>query len=224
MINLDKSWLVFLEEEFKKPYMKDIRSFLENQIKLWKTPYPHPKNIFNALNTTKFEELSVVILWQDPYHWENQAHWLSFSVQKWVKRPPSLRNIFKEIENDLWRKSKIDIWENWDLSYWAENWVLLLNAILTVEASKPASHSKIWWEKFTDKIIETISNKKENIVFLLWWSFAQSKKYLIDTKKHYILESAHPSPLSAHRWFFWSKHFSKTNDFLKSKGKKEIDW
>jgi len=164
--------------------------------------------------------VKIVIIGQDPYHWEWQAHWLSFSVPDWLKFPPSLRNIFKEIKLDLGN----EIPKSWNLERWAKQWVLLLNAILTVEASKAASHSKIWWQNFTDKVIETISKEKSWVIFLLWWAFAQNKKYLIDTKKHYILETTHPSPLSAHRWFLWSKHFSKTNQILKSKGKKEIEW
>lgn len=220
MINLNPSWLEYLEKEFEKEYMKNIKSFLESEIKEWKTIYPHPKNIFNALNTTEFDDVKIVIIGQDPYHWEWQAHGLSFSVPNWVKFPPSLRNIFKEIKLDLGN----EIPESWNLERWAKQWVLLLNAILTVEASKAASHSKIWWQNFTDKVIETISKEKSWVIFLLWWAFAQNKKYLIDTKKHYILETTHPSPLSAHRWFLWSKVFSKTNQILKSKGKKEIEW
>lgn len=221
MVNLHSSWLQYLKLEFEKDYMKSIKFFLESEIKSGKIIYPNPKNIFNALNTTSFDDVKVVILWQDPYHWPNQAHWLSFSVLEWVNPPPSLKNIFKEIENDLWRKSLI-VW--WDLTNWAKQWVLLLNAILTVEAWNPASHSKIWWEIFTDEIIKLISEKKENIVFILWWAFAQSKENLIDKNKHFILKSAHPSPFSSHRWFFWCRHFSKTNEFLKKIWKEEIDW
>lgn len=225
MINLDKSWLKYLEDEFSKAYMKDIKTFLESEIKAWKTIYPHPKSIFNALNNTSFENLKVVILWQDPYHGPNQAHGLCFSVQTWITPPPSLKNIFKEIKNDTWKEPIIlKNWMNWDLTPWALQWVLLLNAILTVEASKPASHSKIWWQTFTDKIIETISKEKKWVVFLLWWAYAQTKKVLIDNKKHYILETTHPSPFSVHKWFFWSKHFSKTNEILRELWKKEIEW
>lgn len=225
MINLDKSWLKYLWEEFDKPYMKKIKDFLESEIKTWKTIYPHPKNIFNALNTTHFNNLKVVIIGQDPYHGPNQAHGLSFSVQEWVKTPPSLQNIYKEILSDTWKESAIiSNWQSWDLTSWAKQWALLLNAILTVEAWKPASHSQIGWANFTDEIIKTISAEKSWIVFLLWWAFAQSKKNLIDTSKHFILEAPHPSPFSFHRWFFWCKHFTKTNEILKKQWKKEINW
>jgi uracil-DNA glycosylase len=186
--------------------------------------------IFNAFNQTPFEKVKVVILWQDPYHWKWQAHWLCFSVQEWISPPPSLKNIFKEIESDIWTspqpyplKEKKQILK-WDLTKWTKQWVLLLNAILTVKDWKPASHSKIWWENFTDEVIRTISYKKEWIIFLLWWNFAKSKKSLIDTSKHYILEAQHPSPFSAHNWFFWCKHFSKTNEILIKLEKDEIDW
>ena len=220
MINLDNSWLKYLENEFEKDYMKNIKLFLENEIKNGKIIYPNPKNIFNSLNTTKFDDVEVVILWQDPYHWENQAHWLSFSVQDWVKMPPSLKNIYKEIEEDLWKKQP----NSWDLTRWANSWVLLLNAILTVEKWNPASHSNIWWQNFTDEIIKIISKEKSWVVFLLWWSFAQSKENLIDKSKHFILKAPHPSPFSVYRWFYWCKHFSKTNEILKNLWKKEIDW
>lgn len=220
MINLHSSWLNLLSNEFEKDYLRNIKSFLIAEIASWKTIYPDTKNVFNALNTTHFDEVEVVIIGQDPYHGPNQAHWLSFSVQDWVKFPPSLRNIFKEVENDIWTP----IPETWNLTKWAEQWVLLLNAILTVEATNPASHSHIWWQTFTDKVIKTISTEKSWVVFLLWWAFAQNKKELIDTSKHYILEAPHPSPFSAHRWFMWCKHFSKTNEILKKEGKKEIKW
>lgn len=220
MINLQPSWLKYLEPEFEKDYMKNIKSFLETEIKAWKIIYPNPKNIFNALNTTNFEDVKVVILGQDPYHWPNQAHWLSFSVLDWVKQPPSLQNIFKEIQAETWKNPPI----SWNLTRWSEEWVLLLNSILTVEAGLPASHSKIWWEKFTDEIIKAISDKKENVVFILWGAFAQTKEKLIDSNKHFILKSAHPSPFSSYRWFFWNNHFVKTNEILKELWKQEIDW
>ncbi len=220
MINLDNSWLKYLKWEFEKPYMKNIRSFLEAEIKSWKTIYPNPKDIFNALNTTKFDEVKVVIIWQDPYHWPNQAHWLSFSVKEPVKSPPSLKNIFKEINRDIWT----EIPDSGELTRWAKQWVLLLNAILTVEWWKPASHSKIWWQSFTDEIIKVISKEKKWVIFLLWWAFAIWKKSLIDTSKHYILETTHPSPFSAHKWFIWSWHFSEVNRLLIKDWKKEITW
>ncbi len=221
MIKLNNSWLQILEKEFEKPYMREIKKFLESEIKAGKTIYPHPKNIFNALESTDFENVKVVLLWQDPYHWEGQAHWLSFSVPEWVKTPPSLKNIYKEIESDLEIKKDFI---SWNLESWAKQWVLLLNAVLTVEASMPASHWKIWWQNFTDEIIRQVSDKKENIVFLLWWAFAQTKKPLIDEKKHLILETTHPSPFSAYRGFLGSKVFSKTNDYLEKYWKWKIDW
>lgn len=223
---IDKTWLEVLENEFKKPYFKDIKQTIINDLKNGEVLYPPMNLIFNAFNQTPFDKVKVVILWQDPYHWEWQAHWLCFSVQEWVTPPPSLKNIFKEIENNtLYNPSEIINWQlKWDLTKWTKQWVLLLNAILTVKAWKPASHSKIWWETFTDEVIRTISNRKEWIIFLLWWNFAKSKKSLIDTNKHYILEATHPSPFSAHNWFFWCKHFSKTNEILKKLGKEEIDW
>jgi len=226
-IKLDSSWLEFLEEEFQKDYMQKIKNFLEQEIKSGKTIYPHPKNIFAALNYTPLNKVKVVIIWQDPYHWENQAHWLSFSVpNSQNKLPPSLKNIFKEIEYDLGRPSEalVNPDSEWRLVSWAREWVLLLNAILTVEASKAASHSKIGWQEFTDKIIKIISDNLKWVVFILWWNYAKSKKVLIDTKKHYIIEWVHPSPLSASRWFFGSKPFSKANEFLKKDWKKEINW
>lgn len=220
MLKLDNSWSKYLWEELKKPYMKDIKAFLEKEIKAGKIIYPNLKNIFNALNTTSFDDVNVVIIGQDPYHGHNQAHGLSFSVQDWIKFPPSLRNIFKEVNSDIWS----EIPESWNLTKWAREWVLLLNAILTVEAANPASHSKIWWQNFTDEVIKVISKEKNGVIFLLWWSFAQNKKKLIDSSKHYILEAPHPSPFSAHRWFFGCKHFSKTNEILKVEWKKEINW
>ncbi len=220
-IKLENSWLKYLRWEFDKDYMKQIKSFLKQEIEKAKVIYPRPENIFNALNKTKFDEVKVVIIWQDPYHWKNQAHGLSFSVQDWVKPPPSLQNIYKEIETSLEIKKDFT---NWNLTKWTKQWVLLLNAILTVEASKPASHSNIWWENFTDKIIETISKEKTWVIFLLWWAFASKKKILIDEKKHHIIETTHPSPFSAHRWFLGSKCFKKTNEILKSQWEKEINW
>jgi len=215
MLKIPLTYQKILSEETEKQYFKDIVSFLETEKKGWKIIYPEEKNIFNALNLTSFEDIKVVIIGQDPYHQKWQAHWLAFSVQDWVKIPPSLRNIFKE----LWVKR-----ESWNLKEWSKQWVLLLNAILTVEDSKPASHSKIGWEKFTDNITKIISKELDWVIFILWGNFAKSKKTLIDQKKHFIIEWVHPSPLSASRWFFWSKPFSKANDILKKVWKKEINW
>jgi uracil-DNA glycosylase len=178
------------------------------------------ENIFKAFEKTPFDKVKVVILWQDPYHWKWQAQWFCFSVPEWITQPPSLKNIYKELNNSLW----LNIPKSWDLTSWTEQWVFLLNAILTVQAWNPASHAKIWWENFTDNVIKTISDKKDWVVFLLWWAFAQSKKNLIDIKKHYILETTHPSPFSAYRWFLWSNCFKKTNEILKQNWKKEINW
>ena len=220
-IKLNSSWLEVLKDEFDKPYFNDIKSFLASDIKAWKTIYPHPENIFNALEYTHFKDVKVVILWQDPYHWPNQAHGLSFSVKDWIMPPPSLRNIYKEIESDTWTRKD---YNNWNLTSWAKQWVLLLNSILTVEASKPASHSKIWWQNFTDEVINQVSTELSWVVFLLWWNFAKQKRQLIDTGKHYVLEAPHPSPFSANSWFFWSKHFSKVNELLESRWRNKIDW
>ena len=220
MLELPYSWKNKLKDEFKKPYFKKIEDFLDSEKKAWKIIYPKSENIFNALNKTPFENIKVVIIWQDPYHGENQAHGLCFSVSDWIRQPPSLKNIFKEIYNDLW----IDYPESWNLIRWSEQWVLLLNSILTVEAWKPASHSKLGWQNFTDEIIKIISKEKVWVIFLLWWAFAQKKKSLIDESKHFLLETTHPSPFSAYRWFLGSKCFSKTNIILKSEWKKEINW
>ena len=219
-INIENSWLEVLKDEFEKDYMKEIKSFLVKEIENWKTIYPHPKNIFKAFDKTPFDKVKVVILGQDPYHWPNQAQGFCFSVEKWQKLPPSLKNIYKELETSLW----ISPSNSWDLTAWTEKWVFLLNAILTVEAGKPASHSQIGWEKFTDSVIKTISDKKENIVFLLWGAFAQSKEYLIDKNKHFILKTSHPSPFSANRWFLWSNCFKETNEILEKIWKEKIDW
>ena len=220
MLELPNSWKKYLDLELKKPYFKKIEDFLDSEKKAWKIIYPKSENIFNALNKTPFENVKVVIIWQDPYHQSWQSHWLCFSVPKDIKVPPSLRNILKEIKADLNIKSP----KHWDLTSWAQQWVLLLNAILTVEDSNPASHSKIGWQNFTDEIIKIISKEKTWVIFLLWWAFAQKKKSFIDTSKHFILETTHPSPFSVYKWFLGSKCFSKTNKILKSEWKKEIDW
>lgn len=213
--NLEKSWQNALKSELKKPYLKEIEETLENDEKLGITIYPKKENIFKSFDKTPFEKLKIVILWQDPYHGEWQAQGFCFSVPEWTKLPPSLRNIYKE----LWIDS-----QNWDLTSWTEQWVFLLNAILTVQAGNPTSHAKIGWEKFTDAVIKTISDKKEWVIFLLWWAFAQSKEKLIDTSKHIVLETTHPSPFSAYRWFLWSNCFREVNKILKERWENEIDW
>jgi len=217
---ISHEWLEIIENETKKSYFDEINTKINDDINSWITIYPPLELVFNAFEKTPFENIKVVILWQDPYHWAGQAQGFCFSVSEWTKLPPSLKNIYKEINNSL----QIDNKNNGDLTPWTKQWVFLLNAILTVQAWNPASHSKIGWEKFTNKIIKTISEKQDKVVFLLWWAFAISKKSLIDSNKHIVLESSHPSPFSAHRWFLWNNHFKKTNEILKSWLKKEIDW
>lgn len=216
----DPSWNTILEDEFHKDYFWLIEKFLEAEKWLWKKIFPEEKNIFNAFRQTKLPELKVVILGQDPYHGQWQAHGLSFSVPDGIKVPPSLKNIYKELELEY----DYEIPKTGNLESWAQQWVLLLNSILTVEEAQPASHANIWWEKFSDNIIQKISHECEGIIFLLWWNFAISKKSLIDATRHIILESSHPSPFSAHRWFLWSQCFKKTNEILESYNKKPINW
>lgn len=219
-VKLHDSWKNALSQEFEKPYFEELAQFVKSEISAGKTLYPHPKNIFAALDKTPFESVKVVILGQDPYHGPNQAHGLCFSVMEGVRNPPSLMNIFKEIQNDLGKPLP----KNGDLSRWAEQGVLLLNTTLTVLAGQPMSHAGKWWETFTDSIIQTLSEKREFLIFLLWWSHAQKKKMLIDTSKHTILEAPHPSPLSAHRGFLGCKHFSQTNTILREHGLTQIEW
>jgi len=218
-IKLDQTWKDALKGEFEKPYFKELTEFVREEYGS-KTVFPPPKCIFNALDSTPFDKVRVVILGQDPYHGPGQAHGLCFSVPEGVQIPPSLKNIFKEIQNDLW----LPVPESGDLQHWAEQGVLLLNATLTVEARKAGSHQNRGWEEFTDAIIKTLSEKRKGLVFLLWGAYAKKKAILIDESKHLILRAAHPSPLSAHHGFFGSKHFSKTNEYLESKGEKPIEW
>ncbi|MBS1531107.1 MAG: uracil-DNA glycosylase [Bacteroidetes bacterium] len=220
-LNFEPSWLEVLQDEFGKNYMVKLREFLKEEQAAGHRTYPKNGDIFNAFWKTPFNELKVVIIGQDPYHGPNQAHGLSFSVQKGITAPPSLKNIYKELATDI---PGFIIPGHGDLTEWAEQGVLLLNATLTVRADSPASHQKKGWEEFTDEVIKTISDKKEGVVFILWGSFAQAKADLIDQKKHFIIKSPHPSPFSADRGFFGSKPFSKTNDILKKEGKKPIDW
>lgn len=217
--NLNKQWRGLLSDQFKQQYWQDLESFVEGEYKTTNV-FPIKDLVFNALNSTSPSDIKVVILGQDPYHGPGQAHGLCFSVPDGVKIPPSLRNIYKEISNDIGGQ----IPESGNLEGWAKQGVLLLNATLTVQAGKAGSHQKKGWETFTDSVIRTISGNSEHVVFLLWGNYAQSKKDLIDTKKHLVLEAPHPSPLSAHRGFLGCKHFSKTNTYLKSKGKKQIKW
>lgn len=217
---VDDWWKQFLANEFAKPYFVHIQEFLLQEQKSGHTIYPQWSDIFNAFNLTPFEKIKVVIIWQDPYHGEWQAHGLCFSVQDWIKLPPSLKNIFKELNTNLW----IPMSSRWNLTQRAKQWVFLLNASLTVQKDSPNSHKNIGWHTFTDAVIKIISDKKDGVIFLLWWAFAQNKKHLIDTTRHFVLECPHPSPFSAYTWFFGSKHFSKTNEILKSRWEKEIDW
>lgn len=200
--------------------MDELRSFLLREQKAGKQIYPPQDDIFAALNLTPFDQVKVVILGQDPYHGEGQAHGLCFSVQAGVKPPPSLVNIFKELKDDV----AVSAPDHGNLSSWARQGVLLLNNVLTVEDGKAGSHHLKGWEQFTDKIIELLNEKKENLVFILWGSPAQKKAQKVDAKKHFIIKSVHPSPLSSYRGFFGSKPFSQTNTFLSSKGIKPIDW
>ena len=210
------SWDKILQEEMHKNYFKYIKEFVKEE-RLTKTIYPPASDLFNAFKLTDFKDIKVVILGQDPYHGEKEAMGLSFSVRKGVRTPPSLKNIFKELEADLKIKR-----ENTDLSDWAKQGVFLLNTVLTVEKDKANSHKEIGWEIFTDFVIKKISDELNNVVFILWGRYARNKKVLIDTKKHFIIESAHPSPLSAYNGFFGSKPFSKTNNYLKRHNKTEI--
>ena len=220
-IQLHSSWLNHLKDEFQKEYMVNLKEKLLDLKKNKIIFYPKGNLIFNAFNLTPLNRVKVVILGQDPYHGPNQAHGLCFSVLPPVKPPPSLINIYKELESDIGKK--ID-YQNGNLEDWAKQGVFLLNTTLTVERSKPLSHQSFGWGNFTDKVINVINHNLENVVFILWGSFAQSKKILIDSDKHLILSAPHPSPLSAHRGFFGSKPFSKTNDFLQSKQIDRIKW
>ncbi|MEQ1722129.1 MAG: uracil-DNA glycosylase [Pseudobdellovibrio sp.] len=219
-IKLSNSWLKYLEEEFSKEHMKKLKVFLTEQEKNKKIIYPEAKDYFKSLDLVELKKVKVVILGQDPYHGEGQAHGLSFSVQEGVRFPPSLRNIFKELQTDL----NIETPFSGDLTRWAEQGVLLLNSVLSVEKDRAASHQKKGWEEFTDKIISVVNKNCEHVVFILWGAYAQKKAAFVDRKKHLVLESVHPSPLSSHRGFFGSKPFSKANNWLKSKGVKEIKW
>lgn len=217
---LNEKWKKLLNKELNSDYFFEILEFLEKEKSENQIVYPEYKNIFSAFNYTFPENLKTVIIGQDPYHGENQAHGLCFSVKKGIKPPPSLVNIFKELKTDI----GFSIPNHGELLKWSEQGVLLLNAVLTVRGSHANSHKDIGWGKFTDAVIKTISNEKEGIVFLLWGRFAQTKSELIDEKKHFILKAAHPSPFSANNGFFGCRHFSTTNEILKSIDKKPIDW
>ena len=217
-VEIEASWKKELQTEFTKPYFENIVAFLKTEKAQEKIIYPPGSLIFNAFNKTPFGKLKVVLLGQDPYHGKGQAMGLSFSVPKGIRQPPSLINIFKELHDD------VGVPATGDLTPWAKQGVLLLNAALTVRAKEPNSHSKNGWHQFTDAIIKKISDDKEGIVFLLWGSFAHQKQELIDQNKHYVLKAAHPSPYSADKGFFGCKHFSKTNDYLIKQKQEPINW
>lgn len=218
-LNISDSWKNILQTEFDKPYFKNLTDFIDSQYKNH-TCFPNKEEIFAAFNYCSFNDLKVVIIGQDPYHGKKQANGLCFSVHEDVTHPPSLKNIFKEIETDLETTYPV----SGDLSRWATQGVLLLNATLTVREREAGSHQQKGWETFTDTVIKKISEKKEDVVFLLWGKFAEKKGSIIDVKKHTIFKAPHPSPLGAWRGWFGSKHFSKTNTFLKDKGKEIIQW
>ncbi|KPC73376.1 uracil-DNA glycosylase [Thermoactinomyces vulgaris] len=219
MFTLTNDWATILQPEFEKPYYKELISFLEKEYEQ-ETIYPSREDVFSALNLTSYQDTSVVILGQDPYHGAGQAHGLSFSVKPGVKQPPSLKNIFKELHDDL----GCEIPNHGYLVKWAEQGVLMLNTVLTVRESKPNSHKGKGWENFTDQVIKALNEREQPVVFLLWGRHAQEKKNLITNERHHIIESAHPSPFAARKGFFGTKPFSKANQLLKEMGRKEIDW
>jgi len=219
-VKIESSWKTVLNDEFNKPYFQQIPLHLKTEKSQGKIIYPPGSLIFNAFNTTPFDKVKAVILGQDPYHGPGQAHGLCFSVQYGIQPPPSLVNIFKELNDDI----GIPIPNHGNLTKWAQQGVFLLNASLTVRAGEPMSHAKIGWATFTDTVIQKIAEQKANVVFLLWGKFAQEKRRFVDEEKHLVLRSVHPSPLSAHAGFLGCKHFSKTNQYLVSKGIDPIDW
>lgn len=220
-VKIEESWKEVLKEEFQKPYFRTIKQFLVKAKQDGKTIYPLGQLIFNAFNSTPFDQVEVVILGQDPYHGPGQAHGLCFSVHDGIAKPPSLENIFKEINNDI----GLEIPKSGNLQNWANQGVFLLNASLTVEKHKANAHKDIGWHTFTDAVIRELSERRDGLIFLLWGGFAKKKATLIDELKHHILQSGHPSPLSANKgYWFGNKHFSKTNELLLQQGKKPIDW
>jgi uracil-DNA glycosylase len=219
-VKIEASWKEVLSKVFKSSYFLQTAAHIKTELATGAKIFPAGNNIFNAFNQTSFENVKVVLLGQDPYHGSGQAMGLSFSVPKGVKPPPSLVNIFKELKSDI----GLPIPTNGDLTPWAKQGVLLLNAVLTVRENEPASHAKIGWMHFTDAVIKKISDEKKGIVFLLWGKFAEQKQILIDETKHFVLKAAHPSPFSAEKGFFGCKHFSKTNELLAKQGLQVIDW
>lgn len=218
-VKIEESWKEVLEDEFSQPYFQTIATFLRNEKSAGKIIYPPGPLIFNAFNSTPFQDVKVIILGQDPYHNPGEAMGLCFSVPKGVRVPHSLKNVYKELNTDL----GCDVPSHGDLTKWADQGVFLLNSMLTVQKNAAASHRKIGWQKFTDAVIRTLSEQREGLVFMLWGGFAKKKKELIDPFKHLILEAAHPSPLAGGA-YFGSGHFSKANDYLKNQGKEPIDW
>ena len=219
MVKIESSWYEVLKEEFDKNYFKDLRDFLIEEKKQY-TIYPKGSLIFNAFDTTPFDKVKVVIIGQDPYHGKGQAHGLCFSVPHGIKQPPSLINIFKELNTDV----DFKIPNHGNLETWAKQGVFLLNATLTVRANQAGSHQNKGWEIFTDKVIQELNEKREHLIFVLWGKYAQAKEKLIDSQKHFVLKAAHPSPLSVYNGFFGCCHFSKINDYLKLYGVNPIDW
>lgn len=217
---LDPSWQMVLKNEFDQPYFQDISTHLDKKAAEGKAIYPPSQSIFNAFNAAPFEQIKVIILGQDPYHNPGQAMGLSFSVPKGERIPPSLRNIYKELADDI----DFNIPQHGDLTAWTKQGVFLLNAMLTVEQKSPGSHKKIGWQNFTDATIQALSTQREHLVFMLWGAFAQNKDHLIDNQKHLVLKSAHPSPFSAHKGFLGNKHFSKANTYLKNHNLEQINW
>lgn len=228
-VRMELSWKATLEDEFEKPYFKELSLFVRNEY-LGGKIFPEPKNVFRAFDMCPFDKVKVVVLGQDPYHGAGQANGLSFAVGEKITLPPSLKNIFKEIESDLGvlltqkDRSQRDSSQNGDLSRWAKQGVLLLNATLTVRAGMPGSHQNKGWENLTDTVVQKLSDNRKRLVFLLWGNYAKNKGAFIDRTKHLVLESAHPSPFSANNGFFGCKHFSQTNKYLKEHGEEEIEW
>ena len=219
-IDLPDDWLAVLGGEFEQPYMQNLKAFLAKEKAQGKVIYPHSSDWFNAFKYTPLNQVKVVILGQDPYHGPNQAHGLCFSVRPGVKTPPSLVNIYKELQSDL----GIQPVNHGYLTSWAKQGVLMINAVLTVEQANAGSHQKKGWEQFTDKVIHVINEQLDGVVFLLWGSYAQKKAAFVDQNKHLVLKSVHPSPLSAHRGFFGNHQFSQANEFLISRGKQPVNW
>jgi uracil-DNA glycosylase len=222
-VKIEDSWKKELSAEFAKPYFAELTDFVKKEYTST-TVYPPAKLIFNAFNLCPLDQVKVVIIGQDPYHGPGQAMGLSFSVPDGVNIPPSLQNIYKEIESDLGRPSPLAATGTGDLEYWAEQGVLLLNATLTVRARTPGSHQGKGWEAFTDEVIKIINEEKEGVVFMLWGSYAQKKAGFVDRQKHLVLESAHPSPFAAHKGFFGNRHFSQANAYLEAHGQEPIEW